>query len=111
MHLELENCDQIVKIINAKTSIFHRLQSLHIRSCLIEHVHGLGDIPTVILEFCLELSDISGLGRNRCVELEDCPEIRDASSLATVPIVTVRNCEGIVDYSCLSFVPRLKIVR
>ncbi len=111
-HLELENCDQIVKIINeGKTSIFHHLRSLHILSCLIEHVHGLGDIATIILESCLELCDISGLGRNRCVELRDCQKILDVSSLATVPIVTVRNCDGIVDYSCLSSVPRLKIVR
>ncbi len=95
-----------------KTSIFHHLQSLHLRSCSIEHVNGLGDIPTVILVRCLSLHDISGLGRNRCVELKYCPMIRNVSSLATVPIVTVigRNWKERIDFSCLSLVPRLKII-
>ncbi len=111
-YLKLENCNQIVKIINeGKTSIFHHLQSLHITSCSILHVNGLGDIPTIILEKCLKLNDISGLGRNRSVELKYCPKISDVSSLAAVPIVTVINCNGIVDFSCLSSVPRLKIVK
>lgn len=111
-YLELDRCNQIEKIINeGKTSIFRHLQSLHIRHCSIEHVNGLGDIPTIILQFCFKLYNISGLGRNRCVELRDCSQIRDVSSLATVPIVTIRNCEGIVDYSCLASVPRLKIMR
>ena len=101
-----------MKIISErKTSIFRHLQTLHIRNCSMEHVNGLEDIPTVILDYCFKLHDISGLGRNRCVELRECSQIRDVSSLATVPIVTIRNCEGIVDYSCLSSVPRLKNVR
>ncbi len=114
LHLELVGCDdQIVKILNeGKTSIFHQLQSLHIKSCSIEHVNGLGEVPTLILENCLELHDISGLGRNRCVELRSCPKISDVSSLATVPIVTLKNCARLVDYSCLiSSVSRLKVVR
>ncbi len=112
LHLELVGCDdQIVKILNeGKTSIFHQLQSLHIKSCSIEHVNGLGEVSTLILENCLELYDIRGLGRNRCVELRSCPKIRDVSSLATVPIVTLKNCTRLVDYSCLSSVPRLKVV-
>ncbi len=112
VHLKLERCDQIMKIINEdKTSIFHHLESLHIRSCLIEHVTGLGDIPTVILVNCLALHDISALGRNRCVELKFCPKIRDIRSLATVPIVSVKDCDGIINLDCLSSVPRLKIVQ
>ncbi len=112
LHLKLEKCNQIVKIINeGKTSIFHHLQSLHITRCSIEHVNGLGDIPTVILENCVELHDISGLGRNRCVELKSCPKIRDVRSLATVPIVTIRYCGRIVDTSSLSSVARLKIIQ
>ncbi len=110
LHLELINCDQIVKIINeGQTSIFYHLQSLRIISCSIEHVNGLGDIPTIILETCLKLHDIRGLGRNRCVELQYCPGIHNVNSLTAVPMVTIKNCEKIVDYSCLSLVPRLKI--
>ncbi len=110
-HLRVERCDQIVKIINeGKTSIFQHLQSLHIIDCWIEHVNGLGDIPTLILESCFKLHDISGLGRNRCVELNYCPKIHDVRNLDTVPIVTMKNCNGILDFSCLSSVPRLKIV-
>ncbi len=112
LHLKMEKCAQIVKIINeGKTSIFHHLQSLHIVSCPIEHLNGLGDIPTIIVDICSKLHDISGLGRNRCVKLKSCPMIRDVSSLATVPIVTVKYCDGVVDYSCLSSVPRLKIIQ
>ncbi len=112
LHLELINCDQIVKIIHeGQTSIFHHLQSLRITSCSIEHVNGLGDIPTIILQTCLKLHDISGLGRNRCVELRCCPKIHNVSSLTAVPIVTISNCERIIDYRCLSSVPRLKVVQ
>ncbi len=111
-HLNLQRCNQIVKIINeGKTSIFHHLQSLCITNCSIEHVNGLGDIPKLTLQNCSKLHDISGLGRNRYVKLQSCPKIRDVSSLTAVPLVTVRNCDGIIDYSCLSSVPRLKIVR
>ncbi len=112
LHLHLQRCDQIVKIIHeGKTSIFHHLQSLCITNCLIEHVNGLGDIPELTLQHCSKLHDISGLGRNRCVKLQSCPKIRDVSSLTSVPIVTVRNCDGIIDFSCLSSIPRLKIAR
>ncbi len=110
--LKLENCFQIVKIINEeKTSIFRYLQTLHIRDCSIEHVNGLGDIPTIILQSCSELYDISGLGRNRCVEILYCPRLCYICSLTTVPLVTLIGCEGIRDYSCLSSVPRLKIIK
>ncbi len=110
-YLKVERCDQIAKIINeGKTSIFHHLQSLHMIDYSIEHVNGLGDIPTLILESCFKLHDISCLGRNRCVELNYCPKIHDVRNLDTVPIVTIKNCNGIVDVSCLSSVPRLKIV-
>ncbi len=112
LYLKLEKCNQIVKMINeGKTSIFHHLQSLHLTNCPIEHVNGLGDIPTIILEHCVELHDISGLGRNRCVELKICPNICEVSSLATVSIVTVRYCRRIVDISSLSSVPRLTIIQ
>ncbi len=110
-YLILEECEQIVKIINdGKTSIFQHLQFLSIFGSSIEHVNGLGDIATLHLSSCYKLHDISGLGRNRCVELRYCPKILDVSSLVTVPIVTLKNCGGIVDYSCLSSVPRLKIL-
>ncbi len=112
LHLKLIGCEQIVKIIHEgkASSLFRHLQSLVIARCSIKHVNGLGDIPTVTLQFCSELHDISGLGRNKSVELRYCPNIRDVTSLSTIPSVTVTNCKGIVDYSCLSSVQHLKIV-
>ncbi len=105
-HLELINSVQILKIIDeSKTSIFHQLQSLHIKSCWIEHVNGLGEVSTLILENCLELYDIRGLGRNRSVEIINCDKITNVSSLVNVPIVTLKDCHGILNYRCLSSVP------
>ncbi len=111
-HLELIHSDQILKIMNeGKISTWQHLQSLYISNCSIEHANGLGDIPSVTIQACLKLRDISSLGRNRYVALRTCSEIREVSSLATVPIVTIENCDGVIDYICLSAVPRLKIVK
>ncbi len=84
LHLKLISCDQIVKIIHEgkASSIFRHLQSLVISRCSIKH--GLGDIPTVTLQFCSELHDINGLGRNKSVELRSCGNIRDVTSLSTI---------------------------
>lgn len=97
-------------IENGNLPFLKNLQTLTIEgSDNIRFIKGLEDIPTVILTFMRNLSDINGLGRNRRVELRHCYKITNVNSLANVSIVTIEQCPEIVDYSELSKVPRLKI--
>ncbi len=111
-HLTIKRSETICRLISeGQGSSLQYLTSLTLEYMSLQHLEGLGNIPTVKLFYCSQLRDLRGLGRNRCVKVSYCSDLEDVSSLATVPIVTIKCCKKLTEksYECLQYVPRLKI--
>jgi len=89
-------------------SMLGNVHTLNLHKCHnITDVPMLGNVHTLILRWCNNIRDVSMLGNVHTLELSECRNITDVSMLGNVHTLSLYNCDYITDISMLGNVINL----
>ena len=94
--LNLSGCKKIIDF-----TPLTNIQNLNLSDTNVRFTDNFENINTLILNRCINISDVSKLGSVKKLSLEHCHNLSDVSALGNVEELSLLNCHGLYDVSSL----------